>query len=78
MPKRLARVLRFQNALAMSRQQMTLQWARIAANCGYFDQSHMARDFREFGGDSPASLELAPASLTAVAVAAQPDEKEAQ
>lgn len=73
-PKRLARILRFQNALAMSRRQQTPNWAGIAAECGYFDQTHMARDFREFGGGNPASLELDPASLTALAVAAQASE----
>jgi AraC-like DNA-binding protein len=29
-------------------------WATFALDCGYFDQSHMLRDFVEFSGTSPA------------------------
>lgn len=64
-PKRLARMTRFQHALR------TLQGgasrghgAATAAACGYADQSHFIRDFREFAGCSPAEHLLRDGVLT--------------
>ena len=33
-----------------------MSWAEIALDCGYFDQAHMNRDFRQFAGASPSEL----------------------
>jgi AraC-like DNA-binding protein len=52
-PKLYCRVRRFQRARELVRQTTVPEWAGVAAACGYFDQSHLIRDFREFSGLSP-------------------------
>lgn len=54
-PKRYARVRRFQRALELA-QRRSPAWSGIALECGYFDQSHMIRDFLDLSGFSPAEL----------------------
>jgi AraC-like DNA-binding protein len=55
-PKLFSRVQRFQNARAIIHRHVeAADWAGIAIECGYFDQSHMIRDFQEFSGVSPAA-----------------------
>jgi len=50
-PKTVARVVRFEELL----RRLTTggRAAEIAAACGYYDQAHMNRDFREFAGTTP-------------------------
>ncbi len=50
-PKTFARIVRFQHLL--SRLTAEANWTRLAAECGYYDQAHMNRDFREFAGTTP-------------------------
>jgi AraC-like DNA-binding protein len=50
-PKRVARILRFQGAFAA-----LLAGDRDRAFAGYFDHSHLLRDFREFAGAPPTEL----------------------
>lgn len=52
-PKALARVHRFRTALAMLSGLERVPWTELAAHCGYFDQSHLIRDFRAFSGFAP-------------------------
>ncbi|MCA1655034.1 MAG: helix-turn-helix domain-containing protein [Pseudonocardiaceae bacterium] len=52
-PKTVARIVRFSELLRRLRTATRGQTAEIAAACGYYDQAHMNRDFREFAGTSP-------------------------
>ncbi len=53
-PKALARVLRFDAAVKrIRRAPEAVDWARLAAACGYYDQPHFNRDFRAFAGLTP-------------------------
>lgn len=53
-PKLFARVCRFRAARAAALAAPTGQdWAALALDCGYFDQSHLIRDFQDFTGAAP-------------------------
>lgn len=62
-PKLLARIVRFQRVFAARRDDPG-SFARVAAQCGYSDQSHLVRDFRDFAGMPPAELLAAVPALT--------------
>lgn len=55
-PKALARVHRFKSALALLGAADEVPWATLAAQCGYYDQSHLVRDFRAFSGYAPSEF----------------------
>ncbi|CAM3318787.1 Helix-turn-helix domain-containing protein [Paracoccus aminovorans] len=57
-PKTAARMARFNHALALAADG-TLPLAQIAAEAGYADQAHFSREFREFGGTTPAGWRAA-------------------
>jgi AraC-like DNA-binding protein len=52
-PKTVARVLRFDRAVAALATSTSRGLAEIAFDCGYFDQAHLNRDFRELAGTTP-------------------------
>jgi AraC-like DNA-binding protein len=52
-PKTVARVLRFNRAVAALGESTSRGLAEIALDCGYFDQAHLNRDFRELAGTTP-------------------------
>jgi len=54
-PKLFCRVRRFQRALRLSSQGQAVDWAAVAADCGYFDQAHFIHDFRAFSGINPSA-----------------------
>jgi AraC-like DNA-binding protein len=55
-PKLLARILRFDRVVALLRRQDPDRWAEVAHGCGYYDQAHFNRDFREFAGTNPSAF----------------------
>lgn len=59
-PKTFARVMRFQRLVASIRRDANLSWAAAAADSGYFDQSHLIADFRDFAGTTPVPFFLSP------------------
>lgn len=52
-PKTVARLMRFQRAVGLLSRDDGRRFAEIAQACGYYDQAHLNRDFRELGGTSP-------------------------
>jgi AraC-like DNA-binding protein len=52
-PKTFARVLRFSRVVDVLRRADEVRWAELAYDCGYYDQSHFNRDFRQFAGMTP-------------------------
>ena len=52
-PKDSARIARFDRAHQMLRPARIPALAEVAAACGYYDQAHMAREWRELAGVSP-------------------------
>lgn len=54
-PKLFSRMRRFQRVFA-SLEGGSARWADAALECGYYDQSHLIRDFQEFAGKPPAAL----------------------
>ncbi|MBL8817237.1 MAG: helix-turn-helix transcriptional regulator [Planctomyces sp.] len=53
-PKFLCRIVRFRAIFDCL--QSSTPWSSIALDCGFFDQSHLIRDFRQFAGQSPTAF----------------------
>ncbi|MFB4282462.1 helix-turn-helix domain-containing protein [Nonomuraea sp. MTCD27] len=53
-PKTAARVIRFGRALRLLRSGTAL--AEVAAECGFYDQAHMNREFRALGDTTPGQI----------------------
>jgi len=62
-PKELGRVARLQRAVAHLQQHRDESLASAAAALGYFDQAHMARDFRLLAGASPTTVRAEASSI---------------
>lgn len=55
-PKLYSRLARFQSGLAYAGSRASVDWARVALEMGYADQSHMIAEFRLFSGLTPQTL----------------------
>lgn len=53
-PKEFARTVRLQRAVRMAA--TSCDWARIAADAGYYDQAHLIADFRQLIGLTPGAF----------------------
>jgi AraC-like DNA-binding protein len=49
-PKVWCRVQRFQRAVRQLHAGADIRWSELALDCGYYDQSHFANEFRAFSG----------------------------
>jgi AraC-like DNA-binding protein len=52
-PKDYLRVVRFQKALHTLQVQPDIRHVHLAYDCGYYDQSHLIKEFRQFSGYTP-------------------------
>jgi AraC-like DNA-binding protein len=52
-PKAFQRIQRFHEILPRVIAQRELSWADVSHECGYYDQSHFAREFKRFSGHTP-------------------------
>ena len=59
-PKALARIYRFHGFLDRLHDDPHPRWSALAAECGYYDQSHLIREVRTFTGITPRQLLNAP------------------
>ena len=56
-PKVFCRIQRFQFVLDRIGGGQQVEWAKVALASGYYDQSHLIRDFRTFAGVTPAEYQ---------------------
>jgi AraC-like DNA-binding protein len=54
-PKLYCRLLRFQHVVRCISSGASVDWADVSIAGGYYDQAHMAHEFREFSGLAPSS-----------------------
>ena len=56
-PKEYARIVRFQKSLKLLQHDFeNINLAQLAYQCGYADQSHFIREFKQFSGYTPLAL----------------------
>jgi len=54
-PRQLSRAFRFHRIIELLEEPPHPTWAQLALDCGFFDQAHLNRDFRQFTGQSPSA-----------------------
>jgi transcriptional regulator GlxA family with amidase domain len=55
-PKMLAKIFRLNNALQCMQKHQHADLLTIAIECGYYDHTHLAKDFKLLTGDTPADF----------------------
>jgi AraC-like DNA-binding protein len=63
-PKMLMRLHRVQRAMRLATSGPSRTWSSIAADVGYFDQSHLVRDFHAIVGCTPSAFAARERSIT--------------
>lgn len=63
-PKFYTKLMRFNEAVKIKSMQPQKNWTSIAYDCGYFDQMHLIKDFKQFSNESPSSFFNRIADLT--------------
>lgn len=52
-PKLYTRIVRFQRIFDLVQRAERYEWPDVSLDCGYYDQSHLIRDFKAFSGRTP-------------------------
>lgn len=52
-PKVFQRMIRFNTVLQQVHTRERVNWTSVALDCGYYDQAHFIKEFREFAGFNP-------------------------
>lgn len=52
-PKYFQRVIRFNKVLEELEAKKQVNWTRLSQDCGFYDQAHFIREFRQFSGFNP-------------------------
>jgi len=55
-PKTFAKIIRFKHALKCLRNNPCQDLLTIAVECGYYDHTHLIKDFKTFSGNTPKTL----------------------
>jgi transcriptional regulator GlxA family with amidase domain len=55
-PKRFSCVVRFNHAFQLKLRYPQKDWTSIAPECGYFDQTHLIKDFKRYSGNCPSAF----------------------
>jgi AraC-like DNA-binding protein len=63
-PKTVARVVRFRHAAELLLSPAAPSLDEVAFSCGYYDQSHLDRDFRDFAATTPSAYRRDPRAVT--------------
>jgi AraC-like DNA-binding protein len=63
-PKLYLRMIRVQRALRFAERAPRASWADVSAHCGFYDQSHLTREFQRFAGSTPTMFDERAGILT--------------